>query len=150
MDSNGSLYVSGGETYVSGPTNSANGALDYAGTAEITGGVFVAAGASGMAQNFGTGSTQGAMLCNTGSQAAGTALTLTDGAGTTLVSFIPAKAYETVLISAPGIVSGGTYTLEAGGQTQTIAMTSLIYGSGSGMGGMGGMGGGGRNQGGRR
>lgn len=146
VDSNGSLYVSGGETYVSGPTNSANGALDYMSTAEVTGGVFVAAGPTGMAQNFGAGSTQGAMLCSTGAQAGGTPVTLKDAAGAVLVSYTPAKAYETVVISAPGIVAGGSYTLEAGGQTQPISMTSLIYGTGGGMGGMDG----GRNQGGRR
>lgn len=48
IDSNGSLYVSGGETYVYGPENDGNGALDYAGEGRITGGVFVASGAGGM------------------------------------------------------------------------------------------------------
>lgn len=31
VDSNGALYVSGGKTYVDGPENSGNGALDYNG-----------------------------------------------------------------------------------------------------------------------
>lgn len=38
IDSNGSLTVSGGETYVSGPTDNGNGALDFNGTGTITGG----------------------------------------------------------------------------------------------------------------
>ena len=52
IDSNGSLYVSDGETYVEGPESSANGALDYDKSAQITGGTFIALGASGMAQGF--------------------------------------------------------------------------------------------------
>lgn len=54
IDSNGDLTVSGGKTYVSGPVNGGNSSLDYAGEAVITGGIFVAAGASEMAQNFGS------------------------------------------------------------------------------------------------
>ena len=38
LDSNGNLYVKGGETYVSGPENNGNGALDYERSGEITGG----------------------------------------------------------------------------------------------------------------
>ena len=46
LDSNGYLTVSGGEIYVTGPTNSGNGSLDYGIEAEISGGLFVAAGSS--------------------------------------------------------------------------------------------------------
>lgn len=38
IDSNGSLSVTGGEIYASGPTMSGNGALDYNGDAIISGG----------------------------------------------------------------------------------------------------------------
>ena len=64
IDSNGYLTVSGGEIYVTGPSNGGNGALDYGIEASISGGVVVAAGQSGMAQNFGSDSTQCAMLIN--------------------------------------------------------------------------------------
>lgn len=59
IDSNGDLNVSGGEIYVSGPTSDGDSALDYDGAATITGGTIVASGYSGMAQNFGSDSTQG-------------------------------------------------------------------------------------------
>lgn len=59
IDSNGDLIITGGEIYVSGPTDSGNGTLDYAGEAVISGGTFVAAESSGMAQNFSSSSTQG-------------------------------------------------------------------------------------------
>ena len=38
IDSNGDLTVSGGNIFVSGPSDNGNGALDYNGTATITGG----------------------------------------------------------------------------------------------------------------
>ena len=58
LDSNGSLCVSGGEIFVTGPSDNGNGALDYNGDAQITGGTIVAVGMSGMTQNFGSSSTQ--------------------------------------------------------------------------------------------
>lgn len=134
IDSNGELIVSGGETYVSGPTNDGNGALDYAGNAEISGGIFVAAGTSGMAQNFGEDSTQGVMLVNVDAQETGAPIILTAGDGSELISYTPEKEYNSVIISCPEITTGETYTLTAGNSTQEITMDRLIYGTG-GMGG---------------
>ncbi|MFT3984853.1 MAG: carbohydrate-binding domain-containing protein [Lachnospiraceae bacterium] len=136
IDSNGSLYVSGGETYVSGPVNNGNGALDYNGTGEITGGIFVAAGASGMAMNFSDSSTQGSILVTTSAAQTG-AVVLTDDAGTELLRFTPAKEYESVLISVPEITSDGSFQVSMGEETQEITMSGLIYGTGLGMGGRG-------------
>ncbi len=143
IDSNGAFFVTGGETYVSGPENSGNGSLDYAGQAQITGGVFVAAGARGMAQNFSTTSTQAAMLVNlNATQAAGTSLELADVDGNVLVSSTPTRKYSCVIISSPDIREGNTYTLKAGEESSEIEMSSLIYGSGGMMRGNGGMNGG--------
>ncbi len=141
IDSNGNLIISGGETYVDGPTGNGDGALDYDGTATITGGILVAVGSSGMAQNFGTASTQGSILLNfsTGSKSA---VTLTDAQGNVLVSYTPSKTYNSVVISCPGLVQGGTYTMSACGQSSSVTLSSLIYGSG--MGGGGGQPGGGQ------
>ncbi len=141
VDSNGGLYVTGGETYVWGPTNSGNGPLDYGGTAQITGGIFVAVGAQGMAQNFGSTSTQPAMLITTGN--ASGELKLTGAGGTVLLSCIPAKAYQCALISLPECKVGDKVTVSVGDQSAEMEITSVIMGGGSGMGGMmpGGMGG---------
>ena len=142
VDSNGNLYVSGGETYVSGPTDSGNGALDYNGTAEITGGIFIATGMSGMAQNFSDSSTQGSILYNSSTQSTET-IVLKDSSGNTIATFSPNKSYNSVVISTPDIKDGETYSLTMAGQTVSIEMSGLIYGNSSGMqGGMGGMQGG--------
>ncbi len=146
LDSNGDFTVNGGEIYVAGPENGANGALDYNGNAAAHGGTVIAAGAAGMAESFGETSTQGALIVNTGNQAAGTAVTLTDAAGNVLAERTFDKTYSNVVVTCPGLANGGTYTLTAGTYTETIVMDGLLYGEGMGMGGMFG---GGMNFGGR-
>ena len=137
-----SIDITGGETYVSGPTNDGNSALDYNGTGTVTGGIFIAAGSSGMAENFGDSSTQGVMMVTVNSQAAGSAVSLSDSSGNELVSWTPEKEYTSVIISCPEITTGQEYTLTTGSDTTQITMDSLVYGSGSGMGGNPGNGGG--------
>ena len=138
-----SIDITGGETYVSGPTNDGNSALDYNGTGTVTGGIFIAAGSSGMAENFGDSSTQGVMMVTVNSQAAGSAVSLSDSSGNELVSWTPEKEYTSVIISCPEITTGQEYTLTTGSDTTQITMDSIVYGSGSGMGGNPGNGGGG-------
>ena len=141
IDSNGSITMTGGQVFVSGPTNSGNGALDYGTTAAISGGTIVAAGAAGMAENFSSAEGQGVMLVSTGAQAAGSTIQLADASGNVLLTWEADKAFESVLVSTPDVQQGGTYTLTAGTSTQTVEMTSAVYGGGMGMGGMGQMGG---------
>lgn len=124
IDSNGDLIVTDGTIYVSGPTNGGNGALDYAGNAAISGGTIVAVGASGMAQNFGSDSTQGCMLVTVAESTLTGDLTLTDSDGNVIVSYSPEKAYNSVVISSPDIKKGATYTLATGDTTNTVTMVS--------------------------
>ncbi len=165
LDSNGTLTISGGVTLVSGPTNDGNGALDYGTTATVTGGILIATGASGMAENFTESENQGTMLCTFTAQNANTSIAVCDEKGNVIISFTPPKAYNSAVITAPGIEKGETYRIIAGasvsgadengfaenssatgGTTLTnVNMTSELYGSHGGMmGGSGGMGGGGR------
>jgi hypothetical protein len=131
IDSNGDLLVSGGETYVSGPTSDGDGSLDYAGEASITGGIVMCAGASGMAQNFGDASTQGSLLVSaTGS--AGDVVSLADANGSVLASFTARTSYSCVLVSAPSIKDGETYTLTCGSTTSEITMDGLVYSNAAG------------------
>ena len=128
IDSNGSLYISGGETYVSGPTDNGNGALDYDNDAQITGGIIVASGSSGMAQNFSNSSTQGSILLSFSSYSQ-EKIELYKSSQL-LVSFTPDKKYNCVVISCPELEKGETYSVIAAGQTTSVTLTSLIYGSG--------------------
>lgn len=137
IDSNGTISVSGGETYISGPVNNANAAFDYDGTADISGGILIAVGSSGMAQNFNGTSKQGSILISTESVQSDSVL-LKDSNGKELIKYQPDKEYSSVLISTPDIVEGETYMIVMGEETQTVEMTSLIYGSSQGLEGMGG------------
>ena len=137
LDSNGDLTITGGEVYISGPTSDGDGALDYAGTGTITGGTLIAAGSSGMAQSL-SSDTQGVMLLTlSGAQSAGSTVTVHDASGMLLASFTPEKAYTSVVISAPGAESGGTYTVECGGESRSITLDGYTYSEG-GFGGFGG------------
>ena len=127
---------------VNGPTNDGNGALDYDGVFEISGGTLLTAGSSGMAMAPSSGSTQYTIANTTGSQAAGTKVRLADSAGKTIAEFTPSKAYSHVVISSPEIKKGETYTLYAG-DTEIKAFTISDIVSGDTAGGFGMPGGGG-------
>lgn len=142
IDSNGSLNISGGTVNVFGPNIGDTSILDYDNTGTISGGTFIGSGASNMAQNFSTNSTQGAILVMTGAQSAGTEIKLTDSSGSVIVSAKPNNDYSCVILSTPSIEKGKTYTLNAGSYSTSITMDSTVYGeSGSMGGGRGGMGG---------
>lgn len=138
IDSNGSIYISGGNTTIYGPTSNGDCAFDYQTTAEITGGVIVALGSSGMAENF-TSATQGAILITV--EKGSEDMILSDASGE-ILKIEGAKTYDSVLVSAPQIKENGNYTITANGKDYAVEMTSTLYGSGKGGFGGGNFGGG--------
>lgn len=141
LDSNGDIAMSGGTVYVAGPENGADFALDYDGSASITGGTFIGLGMNGMAQNFGDSSTQGTILLTVDTQSAGTQLSVAGEDGAVLASWQAPKSYSAVVVSCPGLEAGGSYTVTAGSSQTQITLDSLVYGSGMQQpGGMGGRG----------
>ena len=137
LDSNGSMSVSGGTITVSGANSGDTSIIDYDSEGIISGGVFVGTGASGMAQNFSSASTQGTIMVATGSQPAGTEIKLTDSDGSVVVSHTVEQEFSCTIISHSSIVNGKTYKLTAGSYESDITMDSIVYGSGN-SGGMGG------------
>lgn len=122
LDSNGDLYLDGGTVLVNGPTNSGNGTLDFNGKCENTGGVLITAGSAGMLQTPADSSTVNALaVVYSTPQQAGTLVSLAAQDGTTLLSFAPAKEYQSVVISAPSLSQGTSYTLSTGGTTSATA-----------------------------
>ncbi|MBQ9322546.1 MAG: carbohydrate-binding domain-containing protein [Eubacterium sp.] len=145
LDSNGMLYIAGGTTTVSGPTNSGNGALDYGTGAEISGGTIIAAGSLGMAETFSDSSSQYSVMYNLESAVSeGTEVSLVDAEGNTVLTMTPEKTYQSVIFSSPDIKEG-TYTVKAGSSEESVEVTGVVTmgGASGGMnGGHGGMGGG--------
>lgn len=143
LDSNGSLIVTGGAVYISGPTNGANGALDYTTTGQVAGGIVVALGNSQMAMNFDESSTQGSVLLSTsGNAGAGTEILVKDAEGNVLIEYVAESAFNSILLTSPALQIGETYTFSIGGSELEMTLETLINGSGNGMGGPGGMPGG--------
>ena len=136
VDSNGTLAMTGGNLTVMGPTRGANGSLDVNGSATITGGTVIMAGTSSMATNF-TDASQGTILLSTGSQSEGSEIKVTDSSGNEIIKTTAGCSYECILVSSPDLVTGNTYTVTAGSYSESITLSSNIYGAG-GMGGPGG------------
>ncbi len=138
LDSNGSILMTGGTVTASGPTDAGNGVLDYNGTFEITGGVLLATGISGMNQAPSDSSSQISFAVTSDSTiAAGSEVTVKDADGNVLYTFTAEKESNYIVISAPDLEDGASYTIEADGQTME-ATGGDISAAESGMGGGGG------------
>ena len=153
LDSNGSIYISGGTVLINLLGSNGNCALDYGsesgGELIVTGGTLVACGDSSMAEAFSEKCTQCAVLYNIEQTAeAGNAFTVTDASGSVIINHTPVTSYSSVAFSCADLVTGETYTAAAGDISEEFTMesTAMTLGSSSSM--MGGMGQGGMGQGG--
>ena len=128
IDSNNGVIISGGTVLVCGPTDSANGALDSETGIVVNGGFLRAVGSSGMAEIPEDTSGQYAAAIGTGTQQAGTLLTITDSDGQVLCAFAPEKQYQHVVFSAPALQEGETYTVTLGGSCSGTETDGLYTG----------------------
>lgn len=144
LDSNGELSITGGETYVSGPVSNGDGSLDFNGTGTISGGTFLGAGSSGMPQDFSDTSTQNSITVYAGSTVkADTKISVTDASGKEILSWTPGKDYSCIQVSSPDLKKGESYTVTAGTEKQTVAVSAVNNSAGTRQGnGQGGMRGG--------
>lgn len=136
LDSNGSIDMVAGTVIVNGPTNNGNGAIDYNGTFNLTGGYLVSVGSSGMAEAPSASSSQYSLLYNfDAQQAAGTLVHIETEDGTTVLTFTPTKTYQSVVLSSPALANETTYVIYTGGSSTGNATDGLYtdgtYGSGS-------------------
>lgn len=115
IDSNGSIYMSGGKVTVYGPSGREDGALDYDGEFRLEGGVLAAFGPGGMEQNVSSSSQVSVLADFQESLKAGTVVTLQDGEGKELYTGTAEKDFQTVVISTPQMTAGNEYVIEAGG-----------------------------------
>ena len=143
LDSNGSIYIEGGDIRISLSGDGSNSAIDYGsesgGECIVTGGTLLAFGGSGMAEEFSSNSTQCSVLYNIGSTVqAGTVFRVLDANGEEVVSYAPAGSYSSVAFSAPGLTLGKTYTLVCGeiSTELTPESTAVTVGDSAGMGDM--------------
>ncbi len=147
IDSNGNLYINGGSVSIDGPSDSGNGALDYAGEGAINGGTVMALGSAGMSQCPDKGK-QNVLNVNLDDiQKAGTSVVIMDSKGNSVDEIVSAKEFQSIIYSSENIKEGEKYTVYAGGKAAaeiTAAKGVASYGNtgrGFGRGGFGGRGG---------
>lgn len=137
IDVNGAIEMTGGVVLVHGPTAQDNGAIDYDEYFKISGGLLVATGSSGMAQAPGTMSTQNSVLVRFGgnmgqggTQPAGTLVHIQNSAGEDILTFAPAKAFQSIVFSSSELLMGSEYTIYLGGSS-TGTVTGGLYSGGT-------------------
>ena len=135
IDSNGSLYITGGSVFISLPDSGTNTALDYGsesgGTALVSGGTVVACGSYSMAEAFDSASEQCSILYNISAGAqAGTQVRLLDADGSALIDATIPGSFSSVILSCPEMALGETYTVVIGDNAEEITLTeaSAAYG----------------------
>jgi hypothetical protein len=126
LDANGAIVMTGGVVLVDGPTNSGNGALDYDGGFNISGGLLVGTGSAGMAQAPAGSSSQNSLLVNfTATQPAGALVVIVDSAGENVLTYAPSKEYASLVFSSSALQVGETYTVYTGGSSSGTAADGL-------------------------
>ena len=141
IDTNGNMYLKGGTLIAMGASGAETGIdIDEQHKLYITGGNIFGIGGR---VDSSVGSTSQGIICTTGSVQANGTVTVKSG-DTTLATFtMPPYSYAngTIMISAPGLSSGSSYTVNLGSSSISATASSTI--SGGGMPGGGGPGGGG-------
>lgn len=124
LDSNGNIYINGGDIKVFGPTDDGNGALDYDGTCEITGGNLVAIGSSGMMQAPSSSSSQYSLVFVLSSNySENSVITIKDSSGDEVLNITAKKLYKSVVFSSSKIKKDETYTIYIDG-TESGSLTA--------------------------
>jgi len=130
LDSNGNIEMTGGTVIVNGPTENMNGSLDYDGTFDISGGLLVAVGSSGMVQAPSSDSSQRWLGVTFGTQSAGQLVSIIDNDGAELLTFAPEKNYQSLVFSSPQLTNEDSYDLYFGGSA-TGPQEDGLYQSGT-------------------
>lgn len=126
IDINGPIDMTAGTVIVNGPVENMNGPLDYSSAFNLTGGYLLAVGSSGMAQAPSASSTQYSVQYGFESQqAAGTLVHIETESGEEILTFMPTKAYQSVVLSSPALANGSTYVVYSGGSSSGAAVDGL-------------------------
>ncbi len=133
LDSDGYIEMSGGTVIIDGPIPGSfpNGAVDYGnGAFNMTDGLLVAVGMSGMSQGPSPTSTQYSVIVNLNTQRpANTLVHFQTSSGETVLTFNPTKSYQSIVFSSPDLALG-SYDLYLGGSS-TGTLSYGIYEDGT-------------------
>ncbi len=131
LDSNGTLTISGGVVAIDGPTSGLDSMIDVEGTQLINGGVIFACNSGEMLDTPTTADKQCVAIVSGLSLKAGTSIAIADSNGKTVLCYKLKKNVGAITVSAPELISGGSYTLYSGVTIKgTASAGSLYHGSG--------------------
>ena len=131
LDSNGSIYITGGDIIVNGPTSNGNGPLDYDNKCVVTGGSLIVYGSNGMWQTPSSDSTINTVSFNNSGKS-GDKIELKDSLENVVYSVNTVKSYSAILFTGNNIKTGETYTLYVNNsQVSTLTVTSTVNGASS-------------------
>ena len=128
IGSNGNIEMTDGVVIVNGPTNGGNGALDYDGNFNISGGTLITAGGLGMVQTPSDSSSQNSLNISVSQQDANSIIHVEDESGNNVLTFAPSKTYQSVVVSSPEIKSNSTYKVYVGGSSTGTQSDGLYSG----------------------
>jgi hypothetical protein len=128
LDSNGNIAMTGGTVIVHGPAANPEVGMDYNGTSKIDGGILIISGTnSNMTQSPSTSSTQYSVLVRFSSgKPANSIVHLQDDDGNDILTFAPAHAYQSLILSSPLLAKGKSYSVFTGGNS-TGTETDGLY-----------------------
>lgn len=125
VDSNGAVYITGGEIIVSTFGSFMENGLDTGwGGPVVTGGKVLAGGSSTMAEGFSSYSTQCCAVVAMSYMPDGTEVVLSDAEGNVLWDVVLADGFSCLQISHPAMQEGQVYTLTYGNQSTTLDFTN--------------------------
>ena len=157
IDSNGDIYIYGGNILVSLVNSGSNNALDYGsengGVCEIDGGTVIACGGYSMAEAPEETSEQVSIMYTISSGIeAGETISVLDSDGNTVLTGVVPCSFSCAILSSPELQIGNTYTIVIGEDSEEITIDeisaafgdaqSTMFGGSMNWGGFGGHGGG--------
>lgn len=113
LDSNGTIYVSGGTLIVYGPTTGADAGLDADGGILIDGGNVFVATSKEMPTIPATNSKSNVLVYGANTVSAGSEIILTNEDGGEMVRITLKKQAQAIILSTPELATNGTYSLYA-------------------------------------
>ncbi|MCR5406927.1 MAG: carbohydrate-binding domain-containing protein [Lachnospiraceae bacterium] len=147
LDSNGNIFIEGGNIFISLDGSGSNNAIDFGsesgGECVITGGTLIACGSSNMVEHLSSSSTQASvMYIVSGGVEKGSVISLETSDGDEVLNAEVPLSFSCAIISSPEIVKDGSYRISLGDKTEdiTIDEISSSFGDTASMGGQGGRG----------
>lgn len=113
LDSNGTIYVSGGTLIVYGPTTGADTGLDADGGILIDGGNVFVASSKEMLEIPASNSESNVLVYGVNTVPAGSEIILTNADGGEMVRITLKKQAQAIILSTPELATNGTYSLYA-------------------------------------